>query len=219
MRVGVAILRKFAIAGLVSGGLLAQADPKAVIDAVVQKNRALPGFRQAVEGNLQSYEAGLSTHCKDVAVSWPAAHAHLVRYGTMLPDGQADGTQWEEKMPGRACGESRDYRVLVLLRDGRGQIQPLLPGDGWAGPLLEHDTMLQVVSVASAYTRQQCPVDVVNTHLTKGRPAENAKAPWTEVWTVHSCGKHFGVPITFMPDAVGDGTSMSVQPSKVVSLP
>ncbi len=122
-------------------------------------------------------------------------------------------------MPGRACGESRDYRVLVYLKDGQGGIQPLLPGDGWAGPLLEHDTMVQVTSAATQYTKQQCPVDVVNTHLTGGRPTQEPKSPWTEMWTVHSCGKQFGVPITFVPDQVGDGTSMSVKQKDVVPLP
>ena len=207
------------MSGMVSGTLPAQTAAPDAIAAVIQKNRALPGFRQAAEQKMAAYEAGLSTSCKDLALQWPEANAKVVRSGQLLTDGQADGTVWEERIPGRACGEARDYRVLVLLRDGKGQMLPLLPGDGWAGPLLEHDTMLQVVSAATVYTGQKCPVDVVNTHLASGRPAENPKTPWTELWTVHSCGKHFGVPITFVPDDVGDGTSMSVNASKVVPLP
>ncbi|GAA3747087.1 hypothetical protein GCM10022270_01040 [Terriglobus aquaticus] len=206
-------------AGLQGAAALAQtqtADPVAV---VIQKNRVLPGFRQALQRNFVNYEAGLSTQCKQVDLDWSASSARVLRHGMMLPSGQADGVQWEEKVPGKACGEAREYRALIVLRNGEGGIQPLLPGDGWAGPLLEHDTMLQVNAAAAVYTHDHCPVDVVHTHLASGTPSEDPKASWTETWTVHSCGKHFDVPITFTPDSTGEGTSMSVNASKIVSVP
>ena len=219
MRFAVLVLLGFCASGVLGSTVTAQTEGADPVAMVMQKNRVLPGFRQALLGDFTHYEAGLSTHCKQVDLDWTAAHARMLRHGTMLPNGHADGTQWEEQVPGRACGEVRAYRALVVLRDGGGQIQPLLPGDGWAGPLLEHDTMMQVNAAAAAYTREQCPVDVVHTHLASGEPSENTKSAWTELWTVHSCGKHFDVPIRFMPDEVGDGTTMSVNAGKIVALP
>lgn len=204
---------------LLSGVAAAQTSAPDPVAAIIQKNRVLPGFRQALQANFTKYESGLTTHCDKVELDWDAAHTQVLQRGTVLPSGQADGTVWEESVPGHACGESRDYRALIVLRAGGGQIQPLLPGDGWAGPLLERDTMVQVAAAAAIYTHDRCPVDVIRTHLTEGKPSTNPKAPWTELWTVRSCGKQFGLPVTFTPDESGGGTSMSVNATKAVPLP
>ena len=95
MRFAGVVLRGALVVGLLHGVASAQtgSDSGDLIRAVVQKNRALPAYRQGVEGNIQRYEAGLSTHCKDVALNWSGSRATLLRAGKILPDGQADGTQ------------------------------------------------------------------------------------------------------------------------------
>jgi hypothetical protein len=182
--------------------------------------RNAPGFHTAAEGQFRGYEASLSTHCADVLTDWAQA-THLV-YGT--PQTGADGNlvnaTWVETVPGRACGQVRRYRVLVMIRSGKASVISVLPGESYAGPQLEHDAVLPLVAAVTAFVPkdQKCTVDVLDTHLVGSAPTAS-KHPWNEIWTIGACGKRMSVPIQFVPDLVGEGTSIHIESKAVTLLP
>jgi hypothetical protein len=57
---------------------------------------------------------------------------------------------------------------------------------------------------------------VLDTKLS-GPPPSQPKQPWLETWLVQTCGKRLNVPIQFVPDVVGPGTSIKVE-SKTVTI-
>ena len=60
-------------------------------------------------------------------------------------------------------------------------------------------------------------MDVVDTHLVGGPPAE-PKQSWNEIWTVSACGKRYNVPIRFVPDMVGEGTSIHIESKAIMPV-
>jgi hypothetical protein len=185
--------------------------------AAVSTVRSAPSFHTAAEGQFTGYEEGLSTHCATVAADWSKA-AHRV-YGT--PQTGADGNlvnaTWVEVVPGTACGQARRYRVLVVIRSGKARVVSLLPGESIASPQLQNDARLTLSGVVAGVLLkgQNCTVDVLDTNLA-GAPPTASKQPWNEIWTVSACGKRLNVPIQFVPDTVGDGTSIHIE-SKAVT--
>ncbi len=181
--------------------------------------RAAPSFHTAAESQFQSYEGSLSTHCTSVTYDWSSA-AHRV-YGQPQtgPDGKLINATWVETVPGVACGQARRYRVLVMIRGGKASVIALLPGDGYAGPQLQHDANLPLAGALGIVLPkgQNCAVDVIDTHLVGAEPP--AKQPWNELWTVSSCGKRVSVPMQFVPDAVGEGTSIHIESKAIKLLP
>ena len=182
--------------------------------------RSAAGFHTAAEGKFQAYETSLSTHCAVVAADWTRA-THIM-YGTpqAAPDGNLVNATWVEKVPGTACGQSRRYSVLVTIRAGKASVISLLPGDSYAGPQLQHDAILPLYgAVAGIVLRgQNCQVDVLDTHFAGSAPPV-PRQPWNEIWTVGACGKQLNVPIQFVPDAVGGGTSIHIDAKSVAPAP
>ena len=182
--------------------------------------RNAPSFHAAAEGQFKGYEAGLSTHCEAITSDWSKA-THLV-YGK--PQAGTDGglvnATWVETVPGLACGEARRYRVLVIIRSGKASVISVLPGDSYASPQLQRDAQLPLAGavVGVVLKGQKCPVDVLDTNLVGSAPTAS-KQPWSELWTVRACGKRMSVPIQFVPDAVGDGTSIHIESKTVTPLP
>ena len=113
-------------------------------------------------------------------------------------------------------GQPVRFRVLVLVRAGKASVVPILPGDSYASPQLEHDAMLPLAAATVAFVPKgaKCPVDVLDTRLVGGAPA-GAKTPWNEVWTVRTCGTRLTVPVQFVPDAVGPGTTIHIESKSV----
>ena len=140
-------------------------------------------------------------------------------YGTPQTgaDGNLTNATWVETVPGTACGQARRYSVLVLIRSGKARVVSLLPGDSIASPQLQQDARLPLSgAVAGVVLKgQNCTVDVLDTHLVGSAPSV-PKQPWNELWTVGACGKRLNVPIQFVPDAVGPGTSIHIE-SKAVT--
>lgn len=193
--------------------LLAQEPP-----AVTTVEQA-PGFHVAAIAQWVTYEAGLATKCPSVQADWAKATHHLYGTPTTAPNGNLVNATWVETVPGTACGQQRRYRVLVTVRSGRAGMQALLPGNSYASPTLERDARFPMIGAAEAFVPagQKCAVDVIDTHLIAAPTAP--KQPWNEVWTVTTCGKRLSVPIRFVPDATGDGTSIQIESKTVKPLP
>ena len=186
--------------------------------AAVTAVETSPGFRETAANSFAGYEAKLTTHCASVTPDWTKAQHKI--YGT--PQTGANGNlvnaTWVETVPGTACGEHRRYRVLVAIRNGHASVAGLLPGASIASPQLETDAQAPLTAATAAFVPkgQTCPVDVLDTAPDGPAPAVD-KASWSEIWTVRACGKTLHVPIRFVPDVVGLGTSIRVE-SKMVTV-
>lgn len=182
--------------------------------------RSAPGFRTAAEGQFNAYEAGLTTHCATVAADWTRATHRVYGQPQTGADGNLVNATWVEVVPGTACGQARHYRVLVVIRAGKARVVSLLPGDSIASPQLEHDAKLPLSGAVAAFVPkgENCAVDVLDTHLA-GAPPAAAKQSWNEIWTVSACGKRLSVPIQFVPDIVGEGTSVHIESKAVAVAP
>jgi hypothetical protein len=193
---------------------LAQTNP------AIEKIRADAGFRQAALKDFAAYEVSLSTHCGTVDPAWSLAKAKVYGEPTLGKDGGIVNATWVETVPGNACGANRRYRVLVAIRGGKATVAPLLPGDSFAGPQLEKDAELPLVAATASFVpkAQKCPVDVLDTRLVGNAPTAN-KQPWNEMWTVQTCNRKLNVPIQFVPDAVGEGTSIKIESKAVMVAP
>ena len=187
--------------------------------AAIATVRAAPSFHTAAEGQFQAYEGSLSTHCTAATYDWPAATHRVYGQPQTGADGNLINATWVEIVPGMACGQARRYRALVTIRGGRAGVLALLPGDGYAGPQLQRDAKLPLAgAVGTVLPRSQnCAVDVIDTHLTGAEPAR--KQPWNDLWTVSICGKRVSVPMQFVPDAVGEGTSIHIESKSITLLP
>ena len=100
-----------------------------------------------------------------------------------------------------------------------------LPGSSIADNRLQADT-LSTVYTASAMVKSNCnKFQVINTEL-KTMPQYNkiykgqrfASSTWIEEWTVDACGQKLVVPIAFIPDKKGFGTSFSITPKYIYEL-
>lgn len=228
--------------------------------------RNAPGFHAAAEAQFNTYEAALSTHCKVVQPDWSKATHLLYGDAESAMDGNLVNATWVESVPGTACGQSRRYRVLVIIRAGKASVVSVLPGESFAGPQLENDAKLPLSAAVTAYwlsdegrkedsfrkatapARNTCGndptspdagpqkdpttlrtgqrtvslnrnavVDVIDTRLAGPLP-KAGKQPWGEVWTVSNCGRKLAVPIQFVPDAVGEGTSIHIASKEIKPL-
>ena len=180
--------------------------------------RNAPSFHAAAEGQFKGYEASLSTHCADITTDWSMATHHVYGNPQTGADGNLVNATWVEIVPGTACGQARRFSVLVYIRAGKAKVISLLPGDSIASPQLQHDARLPLSGAVAGIVLkgQNCQVDVLDTHLTGAPPAP--KQPWNEIWTVSACGKHLNVPMQFVPDAVGEGTSIHIASKAVMPV-
>jgi hypothetical protein len=182
--------------------------------------RTAEGFRQAAEKNFNAYESNLTTHCPTATVDWLHATHKVYGQPTAGADGGLVNATWVETAPGSACGQNRRYRVLVTIRAGKANVASLLPGESFASPTLEVDAVQPLAKATAEFVPkgQKCAVDVLDTRL-EGPAPTASKQPWNEVWTVATCNRRLNVPIRFVPDAVGDGTSIRIESKSVLIAP
>ena len=174
-----------------------------------------PRFHSLVEQQFLAYEASLTTHCKDIHPDWSRASAHV--YGTVEldKDGYPYRATWAEQVPGTACGQPRRFQALILVRSGKLDTERMLPGDSETSAQLAADVHDSVLAAAEGFARDiqpSCKIDVLDTHLVSNVAPPN---PWQEVWLVNICGHRLNIPITFIPDATGGGTSFSISSDKI----
>ena len=93
-----------------------------------------------------------------------------------------------------------------------------LPGSSIAGARLQYDTLWTSVFPVVATIKPKCKVvKVINTEVTD-YPEYNkvidgkkyASSSWKELWTLEACKTDIYVPVVFIPDKVGSGTTFSV---------
>ena len=108
------------------------------------------------------------------------------------------------------------YDVCAADNNGR------YPGTSIASKLLQKDATLSVFAAVSVKVNNCTDLSVTDTKLEK-MPEFNkvyngqryASSPWIEEWTVNACGKEVYVPVTFIPDDNGVGTSFAVSPNNI----
>ncbi len=176
-----------------------------------------PRFHAIVEKQFLAYEASLTTRCKDIHPDW--SHATYGVYGQIEfdKDGYPYKGVWAEKVPGTACGEPRRFRAMIVVREGRLDTAHMLPGDSETSAQLESDVRDPMLAAAEGFARDikpSCVIDVLDTHLIDNPAPPN---PWHEVWLVNICGHRLNIPITFIPDATGGGTSYSISSAKITA--
>ncbi|MEK6398955.1 MAG: hypothetical protein V4734_12775 [Terriglobus sp.] len=187
-------------------------------EAAVHTVETSPGFRETALNSFKAYEGRLSTQCANVSADWNAATHKLYGQAQTGTDGNLTNATWVETVPGTACNEHRRYRVLVTIRGGRAAVAPLMPGESIASPSLEADAQEPLARATAEFIPkgQKCPVDVLDTRLDGGMPTVSRGA-WSEVWTVRTCNRMLHVPIRFVPDVVGECTSIRIE-SKAVTV-
>ncbi len=184
------------------------------------ETRTSPGYIKGVEGTAAEFEHKVQPECAGIQMHWGQAVA--VPYGALetWPTGGLRKGTWVETVPGTACGQTRRYRVIVTMRDGKGALQALLPGDGYAANLLETDTSKYVAVLTGVYFKNQnCTPYVLNTERVEKDHDQHPKQVWHEVWTVTACGKLLDMTFGFIPDAVGDGTTIEASNKDVRLAP
>ncbi len=97
-----------------------------------------------------------------------------------------------------------------------------LPGNSLADNVLQRDTLLPVYSAISLKLNGCDDMAIENTEILT-RPEFNkvignkryGSTPWKEMWTVKACGEKVFVPVTFVPDPVGVGTTYMIDSSEI----
>jgi hypothetical protein len=191
--------------------------PQAQDPSSLANTRQDPRFHSIVEQQFLAYEASVATHCKDIHPDWSRATASLYDPIVFDKDGYPFTAAWAEQVPGTACGEPRRFRAMILVRQGKLDTARLLPGDGRTSAQLEADLRDPLLGAAMGFARDikpTCAIDVLDTHLVGNMAPPN---PWQEVWLVNICGHRLNVPITFIPDAKGPGTSFSISSDRITA--
>jgi len=186
----------------------------------IDKVQAAPAFQATALQEFHAYESRLSTACANVSVAWPQAKYKIYGQPQTASDGNLVNATWVEMVPGTACGTPRRYRALVLIRAGKATVAPILPGESIASPQLENDAQAPLIAATVAFVPKgsKCPVDVLDTTLSGPAPSQ-PKQPWLETWLVQTCGKRLNVPIQFVPDVVGEGTSIKIDSKAIMIAP
>jgi hypothetical protein len=124
---------------------------------------------------------------------------------------------WRFRYQFERCGDRKVYNLIYMAND-KGEtpaVKPYFPGTTYAGVILVKDAMNSALQGASVRVDKACknfeifdmrvsesPHDVVE-------GATTHKGVWNEIWTFRACGEMVEVPMTFIPDAVGGGTTFS----------
>lgn len=132
--------------------------------AALDQMRRFPAYQQALLRVYQRYESGLPAHCQSTDVDPGTGRAKVISPLQLDARGHIVSGAWTEQMQGIACGEKRHYTALVIFKDGTPGLYPMLPGDSYASPLLQHDAMFQVAAALGAFGGT-CLPEVIDTAL------------------------------------------------------
>jgi hypothetical protein len=118
------------------------------------------------------------------------------------------------------CGEEKAYNVMFYADEAGGTplARSYYPGTSAANPKLIYDTMPMAMSTARFRSGSKEARDIEVFDMRIDEPPhdveENGKVfkkVWSEVWTFKVSGKPVEVPIQFIPDADGRGTTFSIR--------
>jgi len=178
-------------------------------------------YRLAIE---QDKKFGLQQNCKSQYGVEP--YSIVVLQPIDFPDNKQHPIKgiWNFRYQIHRCGESKFYNALFIA-SGTGETPPTprayFPGTSNASPLLIKDTMVAALVRASSQSGlKDCKeIDVFDMRVTEDahdvtEEGKTHRGVWNETWTFRLCGKMFDVPITFIPDATGGGTSFVIHSAK-----
>lgn len=191
--------------GMLLGGSVAAPQGE---QAALDQMRHFPAYQRALLRVYQRYESGFPAHCQSAAVEPGTGRAKVVHPLQLDARGRIVSGAWTEQLQGIACGERRHYNALVIFKEGTPSLYPMLPGDSYASPLLQHDAIFQVAAALGAVSGT-CLPEVIDTALPEGAPA-NVGVAWNEKWTVRNCTGLYLVPVHFVPDATGTGIHVTL---------
>ena len=188
--------------------------------AAIRALENAPTFRATAEKTFLQYENSLSVHCEQITPDWNQAHQTIYIAPLSNAEGRLTSGMWTEMVPGMACGQPRNFRTLVLIRDGRFNFLRALPGTSNASQVLEVDARLAVLGallVHHPHEKPQAPFDILDTELF-GPALPATHQSWKEIWLIRINGREMRVPIEFVPDQSGSGTSFHVNPNTIVDV-
>lgn len=119
---------------------------------------------------------------------------------------------WRQRFGLTRCGEQAIYNVLAIVRDGKLQLQPQVPGDSRVAPVLLSQLLREGVAARSAQLEARmgaCPrTAVADTRVTlapadrvlAGQRAQNL---WEEHWTIKRCDSRFEMSFCFKQSPQG----------------
>jgi hypothetical protein len=124
---------------------------------------------------------------------------------------------WQTRFPLKRCGESKYYNVVFSATPGAAAaigIAYFHPGTSLADVTLVRDAMSVAWAMAAANSENKgCSyINMLDMDVTE-QPhdvVENGatlRGVWKEKWTFLACGTKVDVPMKFVPDADGGGTS------------
>jgi hypothetical protein len=175
-------------------------------------------------GVEQDKRLGLQADCKSQYLVKPLRSIVLAPID--FPDDKQNPTKgsWLSRYEVQRCGEPKVYNV-IFIAGSNGEppsSRSYFPGSTYAGPILVRDAMQS--ATAGAFVRsgsKDCKdVDVLDMQVAE-QPHEvveegkTFKGVWKEIWTFKVCGKTIDVPIAFIPDANGGGTTFRTDPAKL----
>lgn len=178
-------------------------------------------YRLAIE---QDKKFGLQQGCKSEYKVQP--YGISVLQPIDFPDDKQHPIKgiWKFRYQIQRCGDSKIYNTLFIASDD-GKTLPtpraFYPGSTNAGPLLIKDAMQSaVISAVVKSGQKDCKeIDVFDMRVTEKAHdvvdgGKTQHGVWGETWTLRLCQHLVDVPITFIPDATGGGTSFVIAPVK-----
>lgn len=118
--------------------------------------------------------------------------------------------RWHVNGHAEGCGESRVLGVEYMFTpDGQMRRIGTLPGATVADIALQHDSLTTAMLGMVKLAPQGCKdVRYIDTKFIGFEGTNSGRRPWTEEWTLRSCGVTGIVTMHFTPDVSGPGTSM-----------
>ncbi len=151
--------------------------------------------------------------------------AALVLQPIEFPEGKQHPTQgvWLTRYQLERCGDSKFYNALFFASsNGDAPIsKPFYPGSTNADPVLVRDAMMTAVigAMSRSGLKEYKDFDVFDMRVTE--PAHDVvegdktfRGVWSEIWTFRVRGQMIDVPMTFIPDANGGGTTFTSGPDR-----
>jgi hypothetical protein len=111
------------------------------------------------------------------------------------------------------CGITRILNTLIWVQGpGTAGTSPLAPGSTHADPVLQRDAGQRAFTAAVTAVPPDAACNVKYLADTEFLDRENegssTPTPWREKWTIVICNKRIVVPVKFIPDQAGTGTTV-----------
>jgi hypothetical protein len=179
-------------------------------------------YRQTAIEAARRHNDNLPDSCK--TMSFALSAVVTVYAPVRMEGGQPVEGAWAEPVMATGCGKTLRFAVLTIVApDKPAMTLSLIPGDSRADPMLQRDSVKDVLDHASVASGGCKDMVVTDTRFedweggpVKGPHGREAR-PWRETWTVWACGKLLDVPVHFTPN--DRGTLIEVKSAEVKPKP